>query len=114
LKNNLLIGGLIVATLVAAVFLVKSTREQARSADFPEGMHWLCSSCQHGFSTSREAFAEWVDEHPDELLECPQCHKHTSKVARHCPLPDCGKYYTQANMVVDGTVCCPICKNPLP
>ena len=114
MKSNLAIGGLITAILVALVLLFKSTREQGRSVDFPQGMHWLCSACQHGFSTSREAFAEWVDENPDLTLECPQCHKHTTVVARHCPLPDCGAYYTRPNQVVDGTVCCPICDQPLP
>lgn len=114
MKGNLVTIGLVVAILIAAAFLVKSTREQSHSADFPDGMHWLCQSCQHGFSTSREAFADWADEHPDQKLECPQCHKLATEVARHCPLPDCGKYYTRANLVVDGTVCCPICRQPLP
>ena len=114
LKNKLLIGGLILATLLAVGYLAKSTREASASPDFPDGMHWLCESCQHGFSTSREAFADWAEEHPDQALECPQCHKQTTEIARHCSLPECGKYYTQVNLVVDGTVCCPICRQPVP
>ena len=114
MKRNLVIGGAVVAILIAAAFALKSTREQSGTADFPDGMHWLCPSCQYGFSTSREAFADWVDEHPDERLECPQCRRRITEVARHCPLPDCGKYYTQANLVLDGKVCCPICRQPLP
>ena len=107
-------GGLGVVILMAVGFLLKSTREQSQSVDFPDGMHWQCQNCQHGFSTSREAFADWAAEHPDQSLKCPQCHKQTTGVARHCPLPDCGKYYTRPNLVLDGTVSCPICRQPLP
>lgn len=114
MNRNLLIAGLVVAIAAAIGFLAKRTHEQSRSADFPEGMHWLCQSCGYGFSTSRDEFAKWVEDHPGRTPECPRCHKMTTVVARHCPLPDCGKYYTQVNVVLNGKVCCPICRQPLP
>ena len=69
MKHKLLIATLLLATFAAIAFIAKSSREQSRAVDFPGGMHWLCQSCQHGFSTSREAFADWVAEHPDQKLE---------------------------------------------
>lgn len=114
MKERLLLIGAVVGLAIAGFLFFRSARSTSQSADFPNGMHWLCTNCNHGFTTSREAFADWVKDHPDQRLACPKCKSNTTVVAKKCPLPNCGRYYVQRNLVIDGKVSCPICKQPLP
>ena len=104
----------VAAVVVAGALLFRSARMTSQSPDFPDGMHWLCLSCGQGFTTSRDEFAEWVRTHPDQRIECRKCKKLETAVAKRCPLPNCGRYYVERNLVIDERVCCPICKRPLP
>lgn len=113
MNKNLLIALALIALVCAGVIMSRSARHKEMSTDFPEGMHWLCSECQHGFSTSREEFASWAAKH-DEKLPCPECGKNTAEVAQKCPLAECGMYHVEPNVVIDRKVCCPVCRNPLP
>jgi hypothetical protein len=113
LKPKLVAALSVVVLIAAGAQLIHFGRTQARSSDFPDGMHWLCVECQHGFSIPRKEFAAWAAEH-DERLPCPECGKPTTAVAQRCPLSDCGKYYSSPNLVLDGVVSCPVCREPLP
>jgi hypothetical protein len=104
----------VAAMVLAAVLFFRSAHKASESPDFPDGMHWLCSNCKSGFTTSRDDFAEWLKVHPGQRIECPKCKGHETEVARRCPLPKCGRYYVERNAVIDGKVCCPVCKQPLP
>lgn len=111
-KISLLLA--LVALVAAGALLFKSVRKAGESPDFPDGMHWLCLSCGQGFDTSRDTFAAWVKDHPDQPLECSKCKRPTTVVAKKCDLPGCGRYYTDRNLVIDGKVCCPVCRRPIP
>ncbi len=102
------------AVVAAGALLFRSARKASESPDFPDGMHWLCSSCNHGFTTSRDDFAESLKVNPGQQVECPKCKRHETAVAKRCPLPKCGRYYVERNLVIDGKVSCPLCKQPLP
>ncbi|MCX6925507.1 MAG: hypothetical protein NT154_20205, partial [Verrucomicrobia bacterium] len=102
------------SVVVAGALLFRSARKTSGSADFPDGMHWLCTSCNHGFTTSRDDFAEWLKLNPGQQIGCPKCKGHNTAVAKRCPLPKCGRYYVERNLVIDGKVSCPLCKKPLP
>ena len=104
----------VAAVVVAGALLFRSAHKTSQSPDFPDGMHWLCVSCNHGFTTSRDDFAEWLKVHPGERIECPKCKSRETAVAKRCSLPNCGRYYVERNLVIDGVVSCPICKRPLP
>ena len=111
-KSFLIVLG--VALLASTAGLVRHLNKRARTTtDFPDGLHWVCVSCNHGFSTSREEFAAWAEEN-DKRWPCSQCGEHTTAVAQRCPLSDCGAYYAENNVVLDGAVCCPVCRRPLP
>ena len=102
------------ALLVAAALLVNFTRKEKGSVDFTDGQHWLCTKCQNGFSTSREEYAAWLAKHPGQLPQCPKCGATATIVAKKCPLPDCGKYNAKPFLVIEGKVCCPACRKPIP
>lgn len=113
MKSKILVALLLVAVVTAGALLTRSSKQRSRAADFPDGMHWQCAACRHGFSMPREEFAAWAAEH-DERLPCPECGKHTTAVAQRCPLPDCGAYHVAPNVVIEGKVCCPVCRLPIP
>ena len=114
MKNTLALAG-VIALIAASIFLFqRSTRQLRLSADFPEGTVWLCLACTNGFSKSLDEFNAWATEHPSTPLPCPKCKSPRTFRAQKCPLPDCGKYYTDRNLVIGEKVCCPVCKKPLP
>jgi len=88
--------------------------EQRQSRDFPEGAHWLCFKCNQGFSVSLEQVNHWAGSDPAGGFPCPKCKATETARAKKCPLPGCGKFYTERNLVIDEKVCCPVCKKPLP
>ncbi len=114
MKQRILLFLAAALVVAAGALLFRSARKAGQSADFPDGMHWLCTSCGNGFTTSRDAFADWVKEHPEQRMECPKCKQRQTAVAKKCPLPGCGRYYVERNLVINGKVCCPVCKQPLP
>jgi len=100
--------------VLAGAMIIRSSKIRNRTTnDFPEGMHWECADCGHGFSTTRKEFSAWAAEN-DERLPCPECGENFTEVARLCPLPDCGAYHAEPNIVIDGNVCCPVCRKPIP
>ena len=114
MKPKILVALLLLGVVVAGAMLTRSCKKHSRTTDdFPDGMHWQCVACQHGFSTPREEFAAWSAEH-DERLPCPECGENTTAVAQRCPLPDCGAYHVARNVVIEGEVCCPVCRLPIP
>ena len=113
MRSKILLGVLLVGGLIGAVQLINFSRTQGRPVDFPDGMHWMCISCDHGFSIPREEFAAWAAEN-DERYPCPECGEQKTDVAQRCPHRKCGAYHVTPNAVIDGKVCCPVCKEPLP
>jgi len=104
----------VAAVVLAGALLFRSARKASGSPDFPHGMHWLCTSCNHGFTTSRDDFAAWLKGHPGQQIECPKCKRNETAAAKRCALTNCGRYYVERNLVIDGKVSCPVCKQPLP
>ena len=106
---------LAIVAIGAAFFLFKSSSDnQAQSQDFPDGTYWVCLECKHEFNMSREDVADWNAIYPDTTVPCPECEENRSKRASKCPLSECGKYYIGNMVEIDGKVCCPICKQPVP
>ena len=99
---------------VGVWFFKSGSDEVARAQDFPDGTHWICVACKHEFSMPREAVAEWNTAHPDTSVPCPECQENRSVRATKCPLPECGRHFAGSMVEIDGKVCCPICKQPLP
>jgi hypothetical protein len=104
-----------VVLLAAAVFLsFRSRNEQRQSSDFPDGAHWLCLKCGQGFSTSLKEVSQWSNSDPAGGYPCAKCKAVETVRAKKCPLPACGKFYVERNLVIDEKACCPLCRNPLP
>jgi len=113
--NDKVKGILALVVIAASVWLFKgSSEKQAASQDFPDGTHWICLECKHEFGMTREAVAEWNTAHPETTVPCPECEKNRSVRATKCPLPECGRLFTGNMVKIDGKVCCPVCKQPLP
>ena len=106
---------LAIVAIIAAVFFFRSSSEkQAQSEDFPGGTHWICMECKHEFNMAREEVADWNTANPEKTVPCPSCNKNRSISASKCPLPECGKLYTGSMVEINGEVCCPVCKKPVP
>ncbi|MBM3822322.1 MAG: hypothetical protein FJ404_05400 [Verrucomicrobia bacterium] len=114
MKNTVLLA-LALALLAGSVLALRNyVREQRQSEDFPEGAHWLCLQCREGFTVSLEQVNQWAGTDPAGGFACPKCKSGQTARAKKCPLPACGKFYLERNLVIDDKVCCPICKSPLP
>ena len=108
------------AKVASAIFLIalgifsyrRGMEKNAQSEDFPDGTFWICLECKHEFNMSREAVATWVAANPDKSVPCPNCGANKSVRAERSPV--CGKYYIGSMIEIDGVVCCPICKEPVP
>lgn len=106
---------LALALLAGSVLLYRSfTTEQRQSQDFPDGAHWLCFKCNQGFTVSLAQVNQWANNEPVGGHPCAKCKSTETTRAKRCPLPGCGKYYVERNLVIEEKVCCPVCKNPLP
>ncbi|MSU63182.1 MAG: hypothetical protein EXS31_12440 [Pedosphaera sp.] len=104
-----------IALIASSVWLYRHfSGDQRQSQDFPEGAHWLCLKCNQGFSLSLKEVNRWANSEPAAGYPCPKCKAVETTRAKKCPLPGCGKFYVERNLVIDDKVCCPVCKKPLP
>ncbi len=113
--NDTVKGILAVLVIVGALFYFRSsTEKQNLSQDFPNGTYWICLECKHEFNMSRDDVAAWNTANPETTVPCPQCKANRSVSASKCPLDECGKLFTGSMVEIDGKVCCPVCKDPMP
>jgi hypothetical protein len=96
----------------AAVYSWRTEEAAQASSDFPHGMHYICSQCEHAFTVT---YDEWV-EYRDQNLEaegdypCLKCSSTATNRATRCPA--C-KVYLSRWTLQPGDPNCPECGKSL-
>ena len=106
--------GAIVLIGLGVFFFRSGSAKIEQSQDFPDGTHWICLGCKAEFAKSLDEVADWNSANPEKSIPCPKCSESRSVRASKCPLPECGRHFTGSMVEINGEVCCPICKKPVP